>query len=210
MRIEARGLRKRFGLHWIVYDFERVFEAGSRTAISGPNGSGKSTLVRLLAGQLLPTEGDLSFRDSGREIAPGELYRHVSLAGPYVELIEELTGEEAVDLHYRLRGFRQNLLPADLWARVGWGRPTRRQTVASYSSGMRQRLRLLLALATAADVVFLDEPTSNLDAAGVAWYRDLVENWVGGRTLIVASNEERDFVGCTARVERWRPDASAT
>ena len=204
MRIEARGLRKRFGLHWVVHDLGHVFASGSRTAVSGPNGSGKSTLVRLLAGQLLPSGGELRWHVDGGGVGGAELYRHVSLAGPYVELIEELTGEEAVDLHRDLRGFRQNLTPDDLWARVGWPRRARRQPVATYSSGMRQRLRLLLALATEASAVLLDEPTSNLDAEGVAWYRALVGDWAGDRTLVIASNEERDFVDCRERLERWR------
>ena len=204
MRIEARALRRRFGLHWVVHDLDHVFASGSRTAVSGPNGSGKSTLVRLLAGQLLPSAGELRWAVGGRAVGEADLYRHVSLAGPYVELIEELTGTEAVDLHHALRGFRQNLTPSDLWARVGWPKRVRRQPVATYSSGMRQRLRLLLALATEASAVFLDEPTSNLDAEGVAWYRALVDDWAGDRTLVIASNEERDFVGCDARVARWR------
>lgn len=201
MRIEARGLRKRFGLHWVVRDFEHVFVAGSHTAVSGPNGSGKSTLLRLLSGQLVPSAGSVRF---GESLPEAQVYRHVSLTGPYVELIEELSGEEAVELHATLRGFRQNLSAGDLWARVGWGKRVRRQAVGTYSSGMRQRLRLLLALATEASAVFLDEPTSNLDAEGVAWYRELVGDWVGARTLVIASNEERDFVGCDHRVEAWR------
>ena len=205
MRIEARGLRRRFGLHWVVHDFDHVFAPGSRTAISGPNGSGKSTLVRLLSGQLMPSEGWLDYHDEDeRAIPTAELYRHVSLAGPYVELIEELTGEEALDLHHAMRGFRQNMRPRDLWARLDWDKRVHRQTVGSYSSGMRQRLRLLLALATEASAVFLDEPTSNLDAEGVRWYRTLVRDWLEGRTLVIASNEERDFVDCGERIERWR------
>ena len=207
VRIEARGLRKRFGLHWIVKDFEHVFESGSRTAISGPNGSGKSTLVKLLCGQLVPSAGEVSFSESGTEIATGHVYRHVSLCGPYVELIEELTGEEHLRLHRDLRGFRQNLSLDEVWSRVAWKKRVRKQTVASYSSGMKQRLKLLIALATEASAVFLDEPTSNLDVEGVEWYRRLVADWGGNGTLIIASNEERDFVDCDNQIDsdRWRP-----
>ncbi len=211
LRIEARGLYKRFTRRDIVRDFSYVFEAGSHTAILGPNGSGKSTLVKLLCGHLLPSEGTVSFHESGHRLDLDDVYRRVSLTGPYVELIEELSGDELVVLHERLRGFRQNLLPADLWNRVAWTRGIRRQTVASYSSGMKQRLKLLLAMATEASVVFLDEPTSNLDAEGVDWYRRLLEDWVGERTLIVASNEERDFAEGSDRIGAvaWRPEVVA-
>ncbi|MFK8055723.1 MAG: ATP-binding cassette domain-containing protein [Saprospiraceae bacterium] len=214
MKIEAQKLRKRFGLHWIVYDFSHTFESGSRTAVLGPNGSGKSTLLKLLSGQLLPSEGDLDFsaagpvgmRESGNSISDSNLYKEISLCGPYVELIEELTGEEAANLHAQLRGFRQNLTPADLWERVGWSKRIRKQTVASYSSGMKQRMRLLLALATDSSALYLDEPTSNLDTEGVDWYQQLVTDWAGDRTVLIASNEERDFVDCSARIDaqRWQ------
>jgi len=212
VRIEATKLRKRFGLHWIVYDFTRVLESGSHTAILGPNGSGKSTLLRLLAGQLLPSEGSLTFHKEGAHtsvehlVPESELYREVSLCGPYVELIEELTGEEAAKLHAQLRGFRQNLTPEALWERVGWSKRIRKQTIASYSSGMKQRMRLLLALASKSTALYLDEPTSNLDTEGVTWYQQLVTDWAGDRTVLIASNEERDFVACTKRIaaDEWQ------
>ncbi len=207
MRIEATGLRKRFGFRWIVYDFDHVFEAGSRTAIAGANGSGKTTLVKLLSGQLVPSAGELSFRENERAIPEDALYKRVNLSGPYVELIDELSGVELVNLHGKLRPFASDLNPDELWARVGWGRRIRNQRIGSYSSGMMQRLRLLLALATASGIVFLDEPTSNLDTEGVAWYQRLVRDWIGSRTLVVASNEERDYVACTRTVEStaWLP-----
>jgi len=167
VKIEATKLRKRFGLHWIVHDFSYDFGSGSHSAILGPNGSGKSTLLKLLSGQLLPSDGDIGFSVSGKVISESNLYQEISLCGPYVELIEELTGEEAAKLHAQLRGFRQNLSSEDLWERVGWTKRIRKQTIASYSSGMKQRMRLLLALATESSALFLDEPTSNLDTEGV-------------------------------------------
>jgi ABC-type multidrug transport system ATPase subunit len=214
VRIEANKLRKRFGLHWIVYDFTHVLHSGSRTAILGPNGSGKSTLLKLLSGQLLPSEGTLTFSAAGpnpagpnpKSIPDTLLYKEISLCGPYVELIEELTGEEAAKLHAQLRGFRQNLTTDDLWERVGWSKRIRKQTIASYSSGMKQRMRLLLALATDSSALYLDEPTSNLDTEGVDWYQQLVTDWAGDRTVLIASNEERDFVDCTIRIsaDQWQ------
>lgn len=210
LRIEARRLGKRFARQCIVRDFTHDFTPGSVTAISGPNGSGKSTLLRLLSAQLLPSEGDVGFSVSGIAVPDERRYRSVALTGPYLELIEELTGEELVASHARVRGLRQNLQPADLWARLSWTKGMRRQRIASYSSGMKQRVRLLLAMATEAGAVMLDEPTSNLDAEGVGWYRDLLADWTAGRTLLIASNEERDFPQDAARITRpqWISDSS--
>lgn len=206
LRIDARDLSKRYGRTHIVRAFTHVFAPGSVTAVSGPNGSGKSTLLRLLSGQLLPSGGTVGFSVSGKEVPEERRYRSVALTGPYLELIEELTGEELFGFHARVRGFRQNRQPADLWERLTWGRGLRRQRIASYSSGQKQRLRLLLAMATDAGAVMLDEPTSNLDAEGVAWYQRLVADWTDERTLLIASNEERDFVAGAERIgaERWR------
>ena len=206
LQITAEGLGKRFGRSPVVRDFTYDFAPGSVTAVAGANGSGKSTLLRLLGGQLLPSSGEVSFRESGTDVPEERRYRCVALTGPYLELVEELSGEELLGFHARVRGFRQNLRPADLWARLDWTKGTRRRRIASYSSGMKQRIRLLLALATDAGAVLLDEPTSNLDAEGVAWYQSLVSAWRDGRTLIIASNEERDFVagGTRLTAEAWR------
>ncbi len=215
VRIDADNLAKRFAGPWVVKDFSHTFASGSATAIAGPNGSGKSTLMKMLAGQLMPSAGNLkfSFEDKVKggkslSIASDELYQHVSFAAPYVELIEELSGKEAVAFHAQMRSFRQNLTQATIWERLDFKKRTQRQTVASYSSGMKQRLKLVLALATESDLVLLDEPTTNLDLAGVNWYEQLVSDWLGERTLIIASNEERDFVQCQARVEAGSWEAS--
>ena len=206
LEITATGLTKRFARRRVVYDFTHHFPPGSVTAVVGHNGSGKSTLLRLLSGQLLPSEGDVRFRVRGADVPAERRYRQVSLTGPYLELVEELSGEELLDFHGKVRGFRQNLRPADLWARLDWGRAVRRERIGAYSSGMKQRVRLLLALATDAPCVMLDEPTANLDVEGVAWYLRLLDEWIDDRTLLVASNEERDFPAGAQRIDPtfWR------
>ena len=206
LEITATGLTKRFARRAVVRGFAHRFAPGSTTAVSGHNGSGKSTLLRLLSGQLLPTAGVVGFRISGTDVPDERRYRQVSLTGPYLELVEELSGEELLRFHARVRGFRQNLQVADLWDRLDWPRALRRERIGAYSSGMKQRIRLLLALATEAPCVMLDEPTANLDAEGVDWYRRLLADWTDARTLIVASNEERDFPAGAARIDPtfWR------
>jgi ABC-type multidrug transport system ATPase subunit len=74
---------------------------------------------------------------------------------------------------------------------------------------MKQRLKLLLALAADSSAVFLDEPTSNLDTEGVDWYQQLVADWTIDRTVVIASNESRDFVDCQAHfdAQAWQKQA---
>ena len=146
-------------------------------------------------------ETNANSQSAGKAIPNDELFRHTSLCGPYLELIDELTGRELLDLHARLRGWQNSLQTEELWQRLGWARRIREQSVMSYSSGMKQRLRLVIALATRSEAVFLDEPSSNLDLQSVEWYRQLVMDWIAGRTLLIASNDERDFVNCTSRIE---------
>jgi ABC-type multidrug transport system ATPase subunit len=79
--------------------------------------------------------------------------------------------------------------------------------VRNFSSGMKQRLKLALAILSDTSLLLLDEPTSNLDATAIAWYGDLLREHVKDRTLLVASNrQEAEYALCTARVEveRWK------
>lgn len=203
MKIEVKNLSKRFGLSWVIKDFNFLFQEGSKTAINGPNGSGKSTLLRLLNGQLIPNQGDLIYTSNKRaELTHQNVSRFINTYGPYTELIEELTCIELAQIHSNLRPLQNSLSVNDLWERVGWTKKITKRPVAVLSSGMKQRLKLLLALGTESEAVFLDEPTSNLDDEGKLWYLNLVEDWLADRTLIVASNENADFQMCTEIIEQ--------
>lgn len=206
MRITLAGTAKRFARENVFSGVDHVFLPGSRTALLGPNGSGKSTLLQVVAGALVPTAGNVLHHLDGKELDQEQLYRHVSLAAPYLDLYEDLPLGEAILLHARFKPFRQGLTPLQV-ARTAYLEAHWEKPVSHFSSGMKQRLKLALAILSDAPLLLLDEPATNLDAEGSAWFRDLLLGHVEGRTLLVASNRQaEETFACTTQLDvtRWK------
>jgi ABC-type multidrug transport system ATPase subunit len=204
MQVELHGIRKQFGREVVVTGLDHRFEAGSRTVLLGPNGSGKSTLLQLIAGALIPTEGQVVHRLNNTVVEDDVVYRHVSIAAPYLGLYEELSLRELVELHQRVKPLRAGI-GAEALARIAYLEHALDKPVAHFSSGMKQRVKLALAVLSDTPLLLLDEPTSNLDAEGTRWYTDLLSAHVERRTLVVASNaQEPEYALCTARIEVMR------
>nr|WP_210515627.1 ATP-binding cassette domain-containing protein [Hymenobacter terricola] len=195
MQIIATGLGKRFQRDWIFRGLTRTFRPGSATAVLGPNGAGKSTLLNTISGQLLPTEGMLTYSLAGRTVAVEDVPQHLAYAAPYLELLEELTLLELLQFHTQFKPLRPGV-SLDALIGLTYLEKSRHQLVREFSSGMKQRLKLALALYAAAPLLLLDEPTTNLDATGVAWYQEHVQATRTGRTLLLSSNVPAEYAFC--------------
>jgi|SRR6476661_1985975 len=195
MNIEANGLGKRFQRDWIFRGLTRSFRPGSATAVLGANGAGKSTLLNTISGQLLPTEGTLNYTLAGHAVAVEDLPRYLAYAAPYLELLEELTLLELLRFHTRFKPLRPGCSTDDLVA-IMYLEKARHQLVREFSSGMKQRLKLGLALYADAPLLLLDEPTTNLDATGAAWFAEHVRATRGGRTVLLSSNVPAEYDFC--------------
>ena len=195
MLIEASGLGKRFRRDWIFRGLTRSFRPGSATAVLGPNGAGKSTLLNTLSGQLLPTEGTLAYTLAGRALAVEDVPRHLAYAAPYLELLEELTLLELLRFHTRVKPLRAGVTLERLVG-IMYLDTARQRLIREFSSGMKQRLKLGLALYAETPLLLLDEPTTNLDATGVAWYQEHVQATRAGRTLLLSSNVPAEYAFC--------------
>lgn len=207
MEILLSGITKSFGPETVFSNVDLVLAAGSRTAILGGNGSGKSTLLQVIGGILAPTGGTITHRLAGRKVEPDNLYRHVSLAAPYMGLYEDLDLGTLVDLHRRFKPLRGGIGPVELAGTALLGH-ARHKPVSAFSSGMKQRLKLALAILSDTPLLLLDEPASNLDGDGVAWFRALLGVHAEGRTVLVASNRhpaEQDLCGDRIEVEGFKP-----
>ncbi|MFT3886476.1 MAG: ABC transporter ATP-binding protein [Flavobacteriales bacterium] len=204
MRITLTNIAKHFNKEVVFTGVDHVLEAGSRTAVLGPNGSGKSTLLHVVAGALIPTAGTVAHTREGAPIDPEAVYRHVSIAAPYLNLYEELTLRETIANHLRFKPLR-NGIGTDEAARIAYLEAHLGKPVRNFSSGMKQRLKLALAILSDTPLLLLDEPTSNLDAEAVAWYRALLSEHLAARTLVVASNRlEAEYDRCTEAIEIGR------
>lgn len=200
MRLDAQNLGRRYGRQWIFRQLSHVFQPGTATAILGPNGAGKSTLLSILAGQLLPTEGSVTYSLADKNLSVSEIPKYLAYCAPYLELPEDFTLLELLAFHTRLKPLRPGLSAAGL-VDLMYLQKARHQPVRTFSSGMKQRLKLGLALYAAAPLLLLDEPTTNLDAQGAAWYLEHVTRVRdAGRLVVVSSNVPAEYAFCEAQV----------
>lgn len=199
MDIIVDNLGKRYLRDWIFKGLSYRFEQGQACAILGANGSGKSTLLKVLSGHLSPTRGTVSFSSAGSNVARENIFQRVSYAAPYIELIEELTLEEAVRFHINLKPLAPGFDTEKVIEMLGYPR-ARQKEIRHFSSGMKQRLKLILALASDSPVVLLDEPSTNLDLQGIDWYKKLVQDYSANRLIIIASNDPHDLEICRSQI----------
>jgi ABC-type multidrug transport system ATPase subunit len=201
VRIEAQGLGRRYGRQWIFKNLSHDFRPGTATAVLGPNGAGKSTLLSILAGQLLPTAGAVRYEHAGRELPVADVPRQLAYCAPYLDLPEDFTLLELLAFHTRLKPLQAGVSAADL-VDIMYLQKAKNQPVREFSSGMKQRLKLGLALYAAAPLLLLDEPTTNLDATGTAWYLEHVARvrQQADRLVIVSSNVPAEYTFCEAQV----------
>ncbi len=190
MKISLQDVGKRYNRDWIFRHFSYQFIKGSSYAITGPNGSGKSTLLKIIAGSTTHSEGKITYLD----IPPEKVYKHISLAAPYLDLLEEMTLLEFLKFHESLKNWIPGFALIDICKKVNL-EPAANKQIRNFSSGMKQRVRLAIALLSDVPVILLDEPTNNLDVEGINLYKQLIQDHTTNRLLIISSNikEEYDF-----------------
>ena len=199
MNISLNNVGRRFNKEWIFRNLSTEFSSGNSYAILGPNGSGKSTLLSVLTGSLSPSEGEISFSDT-KDIPVENIYKYISLAAPYLELVEAFTLREIIDFHFKFKNFASGIDTKKLIGILGLEKAANKQ-IKYFSSGMKQRTKLALACCTDTPILFLDEPTSNLDVQGINWYRELIENFGKGRLTIIGSNQIQEYDFCTNQIQ---------
>jgi ABC-type multidrug transport system ATPase subunit len=195
MNITLQNIGRRFNREWIFKGVDYTFKGGESYAILGPNGSGKSTLLQVLNGSLSPSAGTISYEYAEKVVAVEDVFEHLSLAAPYLELIEEFTLAEMIDLHFKFKNYKSgmdNKAVIDLLAMDG----SKNKLIKYFSSGMKQRLKLALAFCADTPLLMLDEPTSNLDAQGVEWYLGLIEKFALNRLTVICSNQPHEYGFC--------------
>ena len=199
LTITLSQIGRRFNRDWIFKGIDYNFTSGENYAILGPNGSGKSTLLQILNGSLSPSTGNIAFLNNQEKIEVEKVFTHLSLAAPYLELIEEFSLEEVIDFHFKFKPYKAGIDKESIIALLSLP-GSKSKLVKYFSSGMKQRLKLALAFCSDTPLLMLDEPTSNLDTQGVDWYLSLVERFAHGRLTIVCSNQEHEYSFCKHRL----------
>jgi ABC-type multidrug transport system ATPase subunit len=195
MKIVLEKAGKQFSRNWIFRNLSLSISSPQKLAILGPNGSGKSTLLQMMSGHMSPTEGKIQFSLNGTSLDTENVFQHISIATPYLELIEEFTLTEIVGFHFKFKN-AVNKLSADEIISITELEKAKHKVFKYFSSGMKQRAKLALAILSDVQLVLLDEPLSNLDKAASTWYRKMVEDYLANKMVIVCSNhhpEEYDY-----------------
>ncbi len=198
--VRLDNVGKRFNREWIFRHCSYEFQQGKKYAITGPNGSGKSTLLQVIAGATLHNEGTIEYKNDQRSTNNEQHYTIISIAAPYLELIEEMTATEMLDFHSKFKPLNAAFdIPAILNT-VGLDKAAHKQ-IRYFSSGMKQRLKLAQAFFSNTQVLLLDEPTTNLDADGITLYLSLINNYTKDRLVIVSSNVKQEYDFCEEVIE---------
>ena len=179
MRVKLNKVGKRFNKEWILRNLSLDIPSQSSLSITGANGSGKSTLIKLISAYMEPTSGNIQYFENKKTYPIESIPQSIGLAAPYVDLIEEFSLREHVEFHFKFRSTPFSL--DEIIART------------NFQSGMKQRLKLALAIHAENKLLILDEPTSNLDQEGIEWYRDQILQKIGTCTIIVASNQRHEY-----------------
>lgn len=211
MKVSLTDAGKRFNRDWIFRHLTYTFETGNSYAIIGPNGSGKSTLLQIAGGSMGLSEGkiDYSYEKGHRpgtsnqptavnHSSPGNqegIYKYVSICAPHLEVVEEMTLKEFLEFHSHFKPFLSSLKAEDIISIIGLEQAKNKQ-IRYYSSGMKQRVKLVQAIFSAAPFLLLDEPCTNLDTTGVELYHHLMNEYCKDRLVIVSSNDETEYRFC--------------
>ena len=201
MTISLSDAGKRFNRDWIFRHFNYHFISGNSYAIVGPNGSGKSTLLQVISGAVGLSEGSVVSRESSAVSPAAEnIYQYISIAAPYLEVIEEMTVIEFLEFHQNFKPLLPDTSIKEIISLVGLETAAQKQ-IRYYSSGMKQRVKLGLALYTDCPVLMLDEPTVNLDNNGIQWYKDHIKENMKDRITIICSNQSYEYDFCNEIIQ---------
>jgi ABC-type multidrug transport system ATPase subunit len=195
MQISLQQAGKRFNKEWIFRNLDYTFELGKHYALIGNNGSGKSTLLQIIAGYSTLTKGTIAWTDHDHN----SIFNQISFAAPYLELVEEFTTIEQFHFHTTFKSLQASISVEDIIERIGLKNAAQKQ-IRYFSSGMKQRLKLALAILADSPILLLDEPCSNLDKEGYELYAELMQQYAQHKLIIVGSNDPEEYAFCHQQV----------
>jgi ABC-type multidrug transport system ATPase subunit len=199
MRVSLTDAGKRFNRDWIFRHLTFTFDQGNSYAIIGPNGSGKSTLLQVLSGAMESSEGNIQWSMGNGQLTHEEIFNHVSICAPYLEVVEEMTIKEFLRFHAHFKSLLPSITIDRIISIVGLDDAGGKQ-IRYYSSGMKQRVKLAQSVFSNTSLLLLDEPCTNLDEAGVSLYHTLINEYCKQRLVIVSSNDEVEYRFCKTRI----------
>jgi ABC-type multidrug transport system ATPase subunit len=206
VQITLSDIGKKFNRQWVFKGINLEISSQQSLALVGNNGSGKSTLIQIIFNFQTYSKGSINYWLNQILLTEEELVGKIAFAAPYLELFEDFTLIEMLQFHFKLIPKQADISLEEMISNGGLG-GQENKAVKYFSSGMKQRLKLLMAIYADTPLLLLDEPCSNLDNQGIEWYRNLVQTQLKKRTIIIASNQlfEYDFCDSTLSVQDFKP-----
>ncbi|HEY6171860.1 MAG TPA: ABC transporter ATP-binding protein [Candidatus Kapabacteria bacterium] len=194
--LTVTNLTKRFGRKPVFEPVSLSASSGEVVILAGANGSGKSTLIKLLAGVLSPSTGKCDWSEDGKIIEYETLQQRIGFVAPYLELYNELSAAEHIEFVADLKSktvTREESVALLTLFGLDTSIASSERYVGKYSSGMQQRVRFAMAFACSPDVLFLDEPSSNLDDAGTSILFEKIKEFSSKRGIVfIATNDAKE------------------
>jgi ABC-type multidrug transport system ATPase subunit len=201
VNIRLKNLAKKYKNEVIFKGVDFSFDGPGKFGVIGNNGSGKSTLLKTICGSTTHNKGDIYYTLNGENIPVDKWHLHFSLAAPYMDVIEDFTPVELFHFQKKFKPFLKGIDQNEFVNALNLPKQEDK-FISSFSSGMKQRIRLVSAILADCPILFLDEPCSNMDQNGVQWYQDLLTKYASHKLVIIASNEQQqELFNCSESLD---------
>lgn len=196
LALEVSGLTRAFNRRTVFAGVDIVLRETDSLTVTGRNGSGKSTLLKMLAGVLSPSRGSIDLSLDSKPVTTDQRFRYIGFVAPYLQLYDEFSAIENLKFVQRIRGLQagEGAL-VELLKRLGL-KDRMDDPLRTFSSGMKQRVKYAFALIHDPPVLLLDEPTANLDAAGIDAVYETIEAQKRRGIVIVATTNSDEIRRC--------------
>lgn len=191
-RIELINVGLRYDSDAVIKSINAVIETDTVVGVTGPNGSGKSTLLKIIAGHLSPTKGKVDFFSNNRRIQVSEVYKHLTFSAPYIEIPDQMRLRELLIFTSSIKPWKNGWNNHSILELSGLEKSVDKK-IGEFSSGMKQRTKLLISIMQQSSILILDEPATNLDATAKEWFENLLSENMSNRIVVIASNEDFDL-----------------
>ncbi len=200
-KIVASNIQKKYGRNTIIESISFSYQSPTVVGITGANGKGKSTLLKMISGYLSATSGSIEYSFGVKKIEHEDLFEYTSIVAPYLDLVDNMKVHEAINFHLLHKPAMNQLSTPDI-LELTYLNDHRNKLIGSLSSGMKQRLKLGLALSSQTPFILLDEPTSNLDQKAKNWFHETFRNYCKDKLVFIATNAvPEEMVLCEAFIQ---------
>lgn len=206
LTLTLANVGKSYNFDWIFRGINLNLEGGQSVAVLGGNGSGKSTFLKIAGGAAYASEGTVNYTHNGKPVDKDNIHNLVSICAPYQALFEDFTLAESIAFQAKFKPYTQGLSTQNIIDLIELPKAANKP-LKYYSSGMKQRAKLALAILADTPVLLLDEPGSNLDKKGVEWFKNLLLPRMQNRLVFVCSNrhdEESGFCTTVLEIEQYK------